>query len=101
MARAIRQDTNEFLGYLIELDGPIPPWIKDWPFRAWHHPDGKLRDFPPVPADGRMRVPPHIELRLPIRNGPRGEPEVLVPPHFLDFIQNHTAFRRPPNADAR
>jgi len=100
MARAIRQDTSEFLGYLIELYGPVPPWVKDWPFRAWRHPDGKLRNWPPVPVDGIMRAPPHLELRIPIRNNASGEAEVLVPPNLLDFIQNHSAFRALPNHNA-
>jgi hypothetical protein len=98
MAKVLRQDTKQLLGYLIELDGPIQPWIKEWPFRAWHHPDGKLRDFPPVPTDGRMLVPPHLELGIPIRTSPSGELEILVPPHFLDFIRHHSAFRPLSNA---
>jgi hypothetical protein len=77
MAKVLRQDTKQLLGYLIELDGPIQPWIKEWPFRAWHHPDGKLRDFPPAPTDGRMLVPPHLELGIPIRTSPSGELEIL------------------------
>jgi hypothetical protein len=53
--------------------------IFEAPLGAWRHPDGKLRNYPSVPEPGqRMRAPPPLEIRLPVRNGQNGEVEVLV-----------------------
>jgi len=98
MASVYRADTDEFLGFLTELYGPFDQTTKDWPFRAWRWPDGSLRNEPaaPVAVGGRLTAPPHITIRLAVRNIHEPDVHVLVPPEFLDFVLNHTGFRAAP-----
>jgi hypothetical protein len=97
MARVLRQDTEEEVGILVDLYGPIQSWITTLPFRAWRQPDGALRNYPAVPQPGQsMRAPRPLEVRLSVRNGANGELEVLVPSDLIDFIQHHTGFRSHP-----
>jgi hypothetical protein len=88
MAKVLHKDTGELVGHLLDLRGPVPPWTKDWTFRAWRHADGKLRSYPDP-----MRDSTPSEVRLAVRNSPTGEMEVLVPTEYLDFMKNHTGLR--------
>jgi hypothetical protein len=97
MARVIVQDTGQFIGTLVDLHGPAQSWVTDWPFLAWRHPNGTLRNYPSVLAPAqRMWVPTPLELRIPVRNSSDDEMELLIPSHLLDFIQHHTGFRESP-----
>jgi hypothetical protein len=97
MASVYRADTNAFLGYVVELHGPLLPGTQDWPFRALEHPDGSFRHEPPPPTGvGRLRAPPPVELRIPVRNIDQPDVHLVVPPALLDFITHHGAFRAAP-----
>jgi hypothetical protein len=79
MAKVLRKDTEELVGHLDDLRGSVQSWTKDWPFRAWRHPDGKLRNYPGVPPPNQpMSASTPIEVRLAVRNSPAGEMEVLL-----------------------
>jgi len=95
MASVYRQDTGEFLGYLVDLYGPLLPGTKAWPFRAWRHLSGALRGEAegPVIRAGRVAAPPHITLQMPVRNITEADVHLLVPPELLDFILTHSGFR--------
>ncbi len=96
MARVFRQDTGQLIGQLGELRGPLQAWITEWPFRAWRHPDGTLRNYPSVARPERwVKKPAYIEIRIPVRNADDGEIEVLVPLEHLDFILHHTGLPKP------
>jgi hypothetical protein len=98
MVRVVREDTGELIGYLTDLPGQFEKGVYDWPFRAWRHPNGTLRNYPAVPSGGpTMKRPPSIEIRLRVHNNSTGEGEVLVPRNLLDFMQNHTGLRATPS----
>jgi len=98
MASVFREDTGEFLGYLIELHGPLPPGTRDWPFHAWRHSNGKLRGEPeaPIVRAGRITAPPYITVRIAVSNIESPDVHLIVSPDLLDFILNHGAFRAAP-----
>lgn len=95
MASVYRQDTGEFLGYLMELHGPKLHGTTHWPFKAWRHSNGALRDVPegPVARGGRLTAPPFQTIHIPVANVHEADMHLIVPPELVEFITNHSAFR--------
>ncbi len=102
MASIYRADTGEFLGYMVELYGPVDPSMTTWPFKAWRHSDGSLRSEPqgPVLRAGRLTAPPYLTCRIPLRNQQAADLQLWVPPEMLDFVLHHTGFRVAPKPAA-
>jgi hypothetical protein len=104
MARVVRIDTSEYIGYFFDLVGPLEPGAQGYIFDAWHYPDGRLRHEPPsVPTGtrGPFQRPAPVKLSIPVRNPRKVDLELMVPPDYLDFIQCHPAFHPFPPRPAR
>ncbi|QXX73497.1 hypothetical protein MHY1_00293 [Methylovirgula sp. HY1] len=95
MASVFRGDTNELIGYLVELHGPLLPGTTSWPFRAWPQSTGTLRGQPEAPniRGGRFTAPPAVTIHIPVSNIESSDMHLHVPMHLLDFIVNHPYFR--------
>ena len=96
MARVVRIDTAEWIGYFVELYGPLEPGAQAWICDAWRYPDGRLRhERPPPPTDRRrpFQAPSPVKLSIPVRDPQKVDLELMVPPTYLDFIEHHSAFR--------
>jgi len=96
MARVVRIDTAEWIGYFVELYGPLEPGAQAWICDAWRYPDGRLRHEPPPPPTDRRRpfqAPSPVKLSIPVRDPQKVDLELMVPPTYLDFIEHHPAFR--------
>lgn len=96
MARVVRIDTSEWIGYFVDLIGPLEPGAQACIFDAWRHPDGRLRHEPPSPSadhHGSFQAPSPVKLSIPVRDPQKVGLELMVPPTYLDFIEYHPAFR--------
>jgi hypothetical protein len=96
MARVVRIDTREWIGYFVELYGPLEPGAQGWIFDAWRYPDGRLR-HEPLPrrriSTRFFPVPSPVKLSIPVRDPQKVDLELMVSPTYLDFIEHHPAFR--------
>jgi hypothetical protein len=104
MARVVRIDTSEYVGYLADLSGPLERGAQGCIFDAWRDPDGRLRhEPPPQPPEtaGPIQSPSRIRLSIPVRDPRKADLELMVPPDYLDFIQHHPAFHPFPPRRAR
>jgi hypothetical protein len=93
MARVVRLDTDEEIGYFVGLYGPLPSGGHS--LEAWHCEDGTLRHTPPADNDRRApiaRAAP-IKISMPVLDPQRADCILVVSPTYLDFITAHPAFR--------
>ena len=102
MARVVRLDTSEYIGYFTDLSGPLEPGARGCVFDAWRYPDGRLRHEPPLqrPADpiGQASL---VRLSIPVRDPRNRDLELMVPPEYVDFFRHHPAFHPFPPRRAR
>ena len=89
MASVFRQDTSEFIGFMIDLYGPLAPGTKTWPFRAWRHSNGKLRGEP----EDRFTAPLPVTVQIPVSNIESPDMHLHVPSDLLDFVLSHEGFK--------
>ena len=104
MARVVRIDTSEYIGYFADLTGPLEPGAQGCIFGAWRYSDGRLRhELPSLPtgAAGPLQSPRPVRLSIPVRDPRSPDLELMVPPGYLDFIRHHPAFHPFPPRPAR
>lgn len=102
MARVVRLDTSEYVGYFADLPGPLERGARACIFDAWRHPDGLLRHEPPsVDTANPLEHASLVKLSIPVRDPRKTDLELMVPPPYLDFIRHHPAFHPFPPRPAR
>jgi len=92
MARVVRLDTGEEIGYFVDLYGPLVPGATGWSFDAWAYPDGSLHAEPP-PSTGPRLLPAHWRIWMPVEHPEKVDCVLLVTPTYIDFMAGHPAFR--------
>lgn len=90
MARVVQFDTDEEIGYFIDLHGPLP-MNEGWFLDAWQDADGNLLYHPP-----RGTFAFRIRLNMPIEHPERTDCAILVTPTYLEFMRGHPSFRSLP-----
>jgi len=97
MAKVVRLDTNEEIGYFVELYGPLPAGRHGYFLDAWRYPDGTLQAQ--APASQGAATP--VKINLPVLQPERGDCTLVVTPTYLDFMLGHPAFRPLPPRPAK
>lgn len=85
MARVVRLDTNEKIGYFVDLYGQLEARQTGCFFDAYRHPDGTLRADP---AAGETHPTPW-KISVAVENPGQVDCTLLVTPEYLDFILGH------------
>ncbi|MBV9829584.1 MAG: hypothetical protein JO001_28520 [Alphaproteobacteria bacterium] len=85
MARVVRIDTDEEIGYFVDLHGPLED-REGYSFGAWLLVDGTYRAEPAIGAEPR-------KINILVDYPDRADFALLVTPTYLDFIMSHPAFR--------
>lgn len=89
MARVVRLDTDEEIGYFVLLHGPLEPGNQGQFFDAWAYPDGSLDAEPPPSGRSATRS----KIWMPVEHPEKVDCVLLVTPTYLDFMIGHPAFR--------
>jgi len=89
VARVVRLDAEEEIGYFVELHGPLPDGDHGAFFDAWRYPDGSIRAAAPASPSEAMAV----KINMPVVHPERVDCVLLVTPTYLDFMLGHPAFR--------
>jgi len=98
MATVARLDTDEEIGYFVELYGPLSGGNQGCFFDAWRYPDGSTRAQAPAAPSEAMPV----KIWMPVGHPKRVDCVLLVTPTYLDFLRSHPAFRPlPPRPQAK
>ncbi len=92
MARVVRMDTQEEIGYFVDLYGPLEPGTGGWSFDAWAYPDGSFHTEPPS-SNGSPLSASRWRIWMPVDHPDQIDCVLLVTPTYLDFIAGHPAFR--------
>ena len=92
MARVVRVDTQEEIGYFVDLHGPLEPGVRGWSFDAWTYPDGTLHSEPPS-STGSQFFATRWRIWMPVERPEKIDCVLLVTPTYFDFMAAHPAFR--------
>jgi len=85
MARVVRMDTQEDIGYFVDLYGPLEPGTGGWSFDAWAYPDGSLRAERPS-SNGNPLAATRWKIWMPVEHPEKIDCVLLVTPTYLDFM---------------